>query len=128
MSNRINPFKMFIGIFIPNWLLDRKDVSSGVKVCYGALCRFAGRNGHCWPAQEALAAMMGVSVRQVQRHMQELVELKLIEPVRRGHMRTNVYYFLDHPWIHEDTPADDDVPEEPALLTSERRVNRCCVH
>lgn len=111
MTRRINPYKLFYGIWIPNWLLERKEVSSGAKLCYGALCRFAGRNGRCWPGQEAVADVLGVSIRQVQRHLQDLLGLGLIEQVQRGHMKSNVYYFLDHPWIREDTPADDDVPE-----------------
>ncbi len=112
MPKRINPYKLFYGIWIPNWLMSRREVTAGAKVCYGELCRHAQEKGYCWPAQETLAKLMGVSVRKVGRHMKELVDAGLIETVRRGLTRTNVYYFLDHPWIHEETPADDDLPEE----------------
>lgn len=118
MSNRINPYKMFYGVWIPNWLMSQKTLTLGAKACYGELCRYAQEKGHSWPAQETLGRMMGISVRKVGRHIKELVDNKLIEVVHRGLTRTNVYYFLDHPWIHEDTPADDEVPEEPPMDNS----------
>ena len=38
-----NPYKLFVGSFIPEWLERRKEISPGAKLCYARLLRHADR-------------------------------------------------------------------------------------
>jgi len=116
---RINPWRMFIGSMIPNWLQRRTEVSQGAKLAYARLAQHAGKKGKCFPKQRTLAAELGVSERTVREYLRELVEFKLIESEQRGLTKSNFYFFLDHPWIYEGQPdspasAGQDQPETSA--------------
>src|ERR1035437_5480160 len=77
--HRINPWRMFIGSMIPNWLQRRTEVSQGAKLAYARLAQHAGEKGRCFPRQRTLATELGVSERTVREYLRELVEFKLIE-------------------------------------------------
>lgn len=96
IGERFRPYRLFVGSFLPNWLLKSKDVSVGAKVCYARLCQFAGERNDCRPSQETLATELGVTVRQVRRYLAELEESKLVEGDQRGLGQSNVYFFLWH--------------------------------
>jgi hypothetical protein len=102
---RINPWRQFVGAFIPNWLLCRSEISQGAKLCYARLAQFAGKDGACFPRQETLAVELGVSERQARDYLRELGEFDLIESEQRGLGTSNSYAFLDHAWIYEGQPA-----------------------
>ena len=95
----INPYKLFVGSFVPNWLLRCPDLSPGSKLCYARLCQYAGADAVAWPAQETLAAELGCSEREARRYLKELAKAGLIEVERRGLGKPNRYRFLNHPWI-----------------------------
>ena len=108
-----NPFRVFIGAWVPNALMRYPKVSAGAKLCYARLCQYAGRNGEAYPSQTTLARELGgLSVRQVQRYINELsIEgfIKVIEPTdkERGENKTNRYVFLWHDVFEE--PHDTSV-------------------
>ena len=83
----------------PEWLLKRKDVSIGAKMIYGRLARYAGKDSYCYPKKKTLADEVGLSVRQLHRYINELVDLKLIHVERKGLNRPNKYTFLEHEWM-----------------------------
>lgn len=112
---RINPWRMFIGSMVPNWLQCRPEVSQGAKLAYARLAQYAGENGHCFPKQVTLAAELGVSERTAHEYVRELVELGLIEKERPGLGLSNRYFFLDHQWMHEGQP------EAPKTSDSDRK-------
>jgi len=95
----INPYNLFVGSFIPNWLLKRTEISPGAKLCYARLAQFAGKDGECFPGQSTLASEIGTGERQVRRYLSELEESELIETVQAGLNQTNHYRFLWHPWM-----------------------------
>jgi hypothetical protein len=101
---RINPWRMFVGSMIPNWLQCRREINQGAKLAYARLAQHAGRDGECFPKQETLAAELGVSERTANEYVRTLVKFRLIEKERPGLGRSNRYYFLDHPWIYEGQP------------------------
>jgi hypothetical protein len=115
---RINPWRLFIGSFVPNWLLCRKEVSSGAKLCYARLAQFAGRAGECYPKQETLAVELGVSSRTVRAHLAELEKFKLIESQQKGLKMPNSYFFLNHPWIERQ---DSSTPDRQGSSCPERQ-------
>jgi len=96
MTNYIIPYKMFVGCFLPNWLLKRKGLSLGAKVCYARLCQFSGENGKCYPSQETLAEELSTSSRNIRNYLKELEAVKLIETVRSGNTKPNRYLFPEH--------------------------------
>ena len=101
MKKYINPYNLFVGSFIPNWLLRRTEISPGAKLCYARLSQFAGRDGECFPAQVTLAAEIGAGERQLRRYLSELEEWGLIEIVQVGLNQPNRYRFLWHTWMEE---------------------------
>jgi hypothetical protein len=111
----INPWKIFNGAMIPNWLLGRPEVSQGAKVCYARLCQFAGKTGECFPKQRTLALEIGVKSRQVRNYLNELEDLKLIFPVKFDFQSQNQYRFLYHQWM------GDDIPKRQYIATLERQ-------
>lgn len=96
---RINPYKMFVGSFLPNWLRKRKEISMVAKVVYARLAQYAGEDGCCYPKQETIVDEVGSSIASVKRAIKELVIYKLIEIEKRGLTKANVYYFLHHEWM-----------------------------
>jgi predicted transcriptional regulator len=104
---RINPYKLFVGCFLPNWLVCRTEISEGAKICYARLAQYAGNQGYCFPFQETLAKEMGVSERQIRRRLHELTENNLIELEQRGLSQSNTYYFLWHPWMELESEHVD---------------------
>jgi DNA-binding transcriptional ArsR family regulator len=103
MSRRINPYKMFHGSFIPEWLEERpiSEISIGAKLIYARLCRYSGKKGDCKPKVESIAKTTGIGKRQVEKYIAELKKLKLIEAVRVGRKCANRYFFLEHKWFSE---------------------------
>jgi hypothetical protein len=92
-----NPYKKFVGSFVPNWLMCRPEVSQGAKLCFGRLAQYAGKNGLCYPSQELLAIELGVKVRQARKYLKELENHKLIMIEKTQH-KSNCYQFLVHNW------------------------------
>lgn len=96
-----NPFKLFVGLFIPNALARYGGVSSSAKLVWGRLSQFAGENGACFPSQKTLAKEIGVGERQVRRLLLELEQQKFIaynRPQGKGRLNhlTCEYVFLWH--------------------------------
>jgi len=98
-SNYYNPYKKFVGSFIPNWLLCRKEISQGAKLCFARLAQYAGQNGMAFPSIEILAKELGVSRQQISTYLNQLEKYKLVKRVRRGLGKSNTYYFLEHGWF-----------------------------
>ena len=105
-----NPYKKdrIIGI-IPDWLMERPEITPGGKLCYSKLRQHAGKDGRCWPRTDTLARETGVSERSVIRHTQELEKFNLVRTIRRGQGMSNEYIFLTHIWMYQDQE-----PQEPA--------------
>jgi hypothetical protein len=110
----INPWKLFNGAFIPNWLLARSELSLGAKVVYARLSQFAGEGGVAYPRIAVLAAAIGMSRGATDKYLRELVNLKLImREARRspcGDTECNNYYFLTHKWMGLDEKVRSPLP------------------
>jgi hypothetical protein len=106
--DRVNPWRLFVGAMVPNWLLERPELSLGAKLVYGRLAQYAGRRGYAYPRVTTLARAVGLKdKRQAQRYLKELREHGLLEVAdysKNG--AANRYFFLNHRWMYED-----EVPE-----------------
>jgi hypothetical protein len=111
----INPYKLFYGAIVPNWLLERRELSQGAKLAYARLCQYAAKDGTdegtAWPRRETLADELGVTARQVDRYLKELENNKLIHVDRPGLTKSNRYRFPTHTWM--------PVPESTYMSTQE---------
>ena len=119
MTEYINPWKMWVGSFIPNWLMAQHELSQGAKLCYARLSQYAGRKGYAWPKQETLAEELGCHEREVRNYLTELVKVGLVESKRLGLGKPNEYRFLAHPWIN--FTADDEVLDRQHSAALERQ-------
>src|SRR4051812_45895582 len=72
VGQKFNPYKIFTGIFIPEALVRHPGVSPTAKLVYGRLLRYAGQDGHCFPAVSTLAGEIGVKKRRAQDCLAEL--------------------------------------------------------
>ena len=74
-----NPYNLFVGAHIPNSVLRRTDISSTAKLVFARLCQYAGQNGECYPSLETLGIEIGKSTSHIQRAIQELIGVGLVE-------------------------------------------------
>lgn len=129
-SASFNPWNLFVGALIPNWLAVRLELSPGAKIAYARLCQFAGRDGVAYPTQPQLALAMGVTDRQVRRYLRELRGLAadgsrlfppLIRVYRTGLRKANRITFDLHPWMQiEASPNVDNVWKTPPAARADR--------
>ena len=71
-SRFINPHRLFHGVWLPQWLEERPEVSEKAKKLYAYLTYFAGGKGCAWPSFGLLAEKLHCSRRHVMRLVQEL--------------------------------------------------------
>ena len=76
---------------VPNFVLESKEVSSGAKLTYAMLLKYARELDECFPGQERLAQDMGNSERSVRTWLKELERVGLISIRQRGQGRPNLY-------------------------------------
>ena len=74
---------------VPNFILKNPDISIGAKTTYALFLSYAWHNQFCFPGQERLAKDMGIA--SVNRFIKELESCDLIEIIRRGQGKTNLY-------------------------------------
>ncbi len=107
MPRYIRPYKLFVGAFVPNWLLERTEISAGAKLCFARLAQYEGAEGEARPGQQTLARELGVGERMVRNYIQELERAGLIEVEQVGLNKVNRYKFLEHAWMgFGDEPAE----------------------
>ena len=81
----INPHRLFHGVWLPQWLEERPEVSEKAKKLYAYLTYFAGGKGYAWPSFNHLAEKLHISRRYVIRLVQELSAHGLITVNKRQH-------------------------------------------
>jgi hypothetical protein len=76
---------------LPDWLMRRRYLSPGAKLCFAYLARFAGQDG---PGLEEVGKALGVTGRQAAEYVKDLKTAGLLETERRGPGRGSRYVFL----------------------------------
>ena len=89
--NSADPIALHGFTQIPNFILRDPKISIGAKTVYALLLSYAWHNDLCFPGQEKLAKDMGMGIASVNRFIKELENCALIEIMRRGQGKTNVY-------------------------------------
>ena len=89
-----NPWRIFVGAFLPNAVLRSTVLTPTSKLVYARLAQYAGRDGECWPSQEELATECGITRRSCIRCIAQLAQEGYIAPESYGHRMK--YRFLWH--------------------------------
>ena len=101
----VPPKAKWVGPVIPEWLSDKRKVSTNAKVLYAQLCYLSTDYGVTFVTLDALAEKTALTLRAVSRAMHELEAEKLIDKRRVGLNQSNQYRFPDHEWM-EATSSD----------------------
>lgn len=96
---------------LPNYVLKNPKLSFGARLTYAVLLSYAWQENFCFPAQEKLAEDLGVSRQSINKFLNELKVVELIDWKRQGLNRPNIYRILDvkqglHPDVNESLPQD----------------------
>jgi len=102
-----NPYRNFVGSFIPNCLMSYKGLTGTAKLCWARLAQYAGKDGIAYPSQDSLAEELGISKSQVIRILSELEKKNFIKRIKatgqdKFSHKTNRYYFIFHPVFKEN--------------------------
>lgn len=68
---------------VHNDIIDDKNLSAYAKLVFLVICRFASKDGHCWPSLKTLATKASISERQVRYSLRELERKRYIETESR---------------------------------------------
>ena len=76
---------------VPNFILENDKLSTGAKLTYAMMLRYAWEKDQCFPGQKTLAQNAGMGQRSVVRYIQELEDKGFISIKRRGLGKVNIY-------------------------------------
>ena len=81
MSNTINfnPYQQFHGLFLPNFLMRRRELSSDAKLLYAQMVLMMADNKQLYINFDFISDELGLSVHLLQSAYEELEKYKLIE-------------------------------------------------
>jgi len=116
-GQKINPYRLFVGVHIPNALLRHEKLSLGAAVCYGRLAQYAGEDGLAYPSHKTLAKELGVTPRSIQKYIKELEREGFLRIINRVEAETkiqqsNVYEFLWNNVLADSLRAYASTPPE----------------
>ena len=101
-----NPYKRFNNLLIPEQMGSYSGLTPGAKQVYGALRRYAGADGECWPRVDTVAKDVALGKRMVQKHLRALENAGFIRTIAcfKGpqDQTSNRYVFLWHAIFDEN--------------------------
>lgn len=109
-----NPYKLFVGSFLPNALLEFPRLSPSAKLVWARLSQYAGLDGKCHPKVDTLASEVALSGRQVINLLNELVKQGFLRKIKStGSHRLlhfpDDYVFLWHECFGQIFPSGHEV-------------------
>jgi DNA-binding MarR family transcriptional regulator len=69
---------LYDNTLIPDWIMERPELSPTEKLLYARLLRYLGDNQFAWPAVNTLATKISISKRNVQYALRNLEKLGLV--------------------------------------------------
>lgn len=124
-----NPFKLFVGSFIPNALLRYPDLSPSAKLVWARLAQYAGQDGMAYPKMATIADQVGLSEVYVQKRLKELVDKGfLVRHKAVGKQRLlhfpDTYTFIFHACFASQLVGTGDIPEYTSVDVPEYTSNQ----
>ena len=80
---------------LPYLIMEDTALSVGARFSYAFLLKYAWQEGSCFVGQKVMAQSMGVSARQLQRHLYELRDQGYIRIERKDKRYNNTYVIVD---------------------------------
>jgi hypothetical protein len=77
-----NPWRKFLGVFVPEPVCKSREISAGAKLVYGRLARFGGEEGNVYPSIRRIGDELGISMKQARRYVRELEQQGFIKSTR----------------------------------------------
>lgn len=114
MPQTFNPYKLFVGSFIPNALLKYPGLTPSAKLAWARLAQYAGKDGVAHPKIETLAEEICLSERQTRRTLCELADKGFIKKIKpSGEQRLmhfpDQYVFIWHQIFDKNCTSGPDV-------------------
>jgi len=83
MSNHISfsPYQQFQGLFIPNFLLRRREISSDAKILYSHMVLLMAEEKELHLSLELISDEVAISLQVIKSAYKELEHYKLIETI-----------------------------------------------
>lgn len=96
-----NPKSHSPSIYIPCWLsqVSIKKITPGAKLLYGRLTQWSTEHGQVFRSAPQLSEELGTSIRQIERQIKELKDLKLLGTFHPQAGGLNHFEFYEHPWM-----------------------------
>ena len=96
MSNVVsfNPYQQFQGLFIPNFLLRRREISSNAKLLYAQMVILMGEGKELHVNLEFIADDIGIAFHDLQSAYEELERYSLIKTVKNTQEDTFCYFIF----------------------------------
>lgn len=89
----------FTGVWIPSEVYLNEDICWSAKIIFIEIHSYTSRGGDCFFGNEHIAKFVGISIRQVQKHLVTLTEIGWIEETyfdgRRRHLRSRMRFISD---------------------------------
>ena len=110
------------------WMLPKGIAKSSIhpnsKIIYAVLCsRYNKMNGYAWPSMDYIGDCVGLSKRQVIRHIKSLEKLKLVK-VKRTNGVVNKYQPVSQPTLPQMSPTSDTHDTAPVTRVSPKETNK----
>lgn len=117
-GDKYNPYMTFQGCIVPNCIMERTDLTTSAKLCFGRLAQYAGKNGLCFPSLKQLSEGLGVSEATAERAIKDLISANLIEKKSPAGVQKlmhihNTYTFV---WSDSFLESPSDEVSEPSKL------------
>lgn len=114
MPQTFNPYKLFVGSFIPNALLKYPGLTPSAKLAWARLAQYAGKDGVAHPKIETLAEEVALSERHTRRTLCELEYHGFIKKIKpSGEQRLmhfpDQYVFIWHQIFGKNCTSGPDV-------------------
>lgn len=96
MSNKIhfNPYQQFQGIFLPNFLAKRREISSDSKLLYAQMVLMMGENTELHINFDFISDEIGMSINDVRIAYEELERYNLIETIINSSWETSCRFLF----------------------------------
>ena len=122
-----SPFRMFVGSFVPNCLMEYTEITPTQKLLWARLAQYAGQDGRCFPQQKTLAKNVGISIPAVRKALYVLEEkgfIKIINPKGKKRLihSNNEYVFPWHEIFDQKDTSGPIVDDRSGVIIDDRSI------
>ncbi len=103
----MNPYRLFVMVAVRAAVLAFRKMSPGAKLLWLYLADTSYIKGFDWHSQANMAIALGISHRQLKRHLARLVKLKLVH-IHHHEGKQNRTWLLYHPLFASCSPMGGD--------------------